>query len=479
MEILSGILYGLSIFLSYYLVSIEVHQYYSCKRLIKIILERKRNITIFLLIKIAMFSLFYINELLFFISEVLADFILLIFLRPLKYKKTRRNIILFTTSLIVNILFLFAFDYFNVIHIYYLFSVIFVFLSNILSIFITLPLEQIIRIHYINKAKNKLKKLPSLIIIGITGSFGKTTLKSYLYDFLSVKYLVLSSKENINTLMGVTKMINDNLTPNHQILVVELGIDEVNGFDKFKRLLSLDYAFITGIGPMHLATFKNEENILKAKLKIKNLLKEGGKLFVNADQEILKDKSKYSFSKEKLSNIKILSNLSLQFDYEGDRYISEAFSPFSLPYFDALLLIGKYLSYTKIELKRGIENIQKVKRRFFLHRIKDTIFIDDTYNNSSLGLLKSLQFIKLLGRKRAIIFTRLIELGKDKEKIYDSLLSSLNDIFVIFVEKSYLSDRIASPHIFVSSIQEGIDYALKEEFDIVMITSKGDDIYLH
>ena len=106
MEILSGILYGLSIFLSYYLVSIEVHQYYSCKRLIKIILERKRNITIFLLIKIAMFSLFYINELLFFISEVLADFILLIFLRPLKYKKTRRNIILFTTSLIVNILFL-------------------------------------------------------------------------------------------------------------------------------------------------------------------------------------------------------------------------------------------------------------------------------------------------------------------------------------------------------------------------------------
>ena len=50
---------------------------------------------------------------------------------------------------------------------------------------------------------------------------------------------------------------------------------------------------------------------------------------------------------------------------------------------------------------------------------------------------------------------------------------------MIFVEKSYLSDRIASPHIFVNSIQEGIDYALKEEFDIVMITSKGDDIYLH
>lgn len=479
MEILGGILYSLSIFIIYFLVSIEVSQYYSLKRFIKILLDKGRYITIFLLSKLVFFSSIYINELIFLVSEVCIDFILVLLIHPLKYKKTRRNILLFSLSAFLPLCIIYIFYYFDILIYYFPLSILFAFLSNILSFFILSPFEKLLRQYYINKARKKLKNMKDLIVIGVTGSFGKTTLKSYLYDFLSVKYQVCALKENINTLMGVTKMINDNLNENHQILLLELGIDEMNGFDKFKRLVQLDYAFITGIGPMHLATFKNEENVLKAKLKIKNLLKENGKLIVNNDSEKLKNRSEYFFNKDKLKNIKILDNLSLQFDYENDTYITSSFSPFSLPYFDALLIMGKHLFFTKMELKRGIYNIQKVKRRFYLTKINDTILIDDTYNNSSLGLKKSISFLSYLGKRKAIIFTRLIELGKKEEEIYASLEESFKKVFVIFTEKSYLSYLIDTPHIYVQSIEEGVDYALREKFDVVLITSKGESIYLH
>lgn len=479
MFIASGILYSLSIFLAYYLVSIEVHQYYSLKRFLKIILERKRLFTILILIKLLFLICITVNKILFISSEILVDFIVVSFLHPLKYKKTRRNILLLGVNLFFNLLAMLFCYYFQIIIYYYALSIVIVFLSNILSLLFLMPFENAIRIFYINKAKRKLSKMPNLITIGITGSFGKTTLKSYLFDFLSIKYHVCSSKDNINTLMGITKMINDKLQSNHQILLLELGIDEMNGFDKFKSLIRLDYAFITGIGPMHLATFKNEENILKAKLKIKKLLKNNGKLIVNGDDPKLKGKSEESFSKDKLYNIQIRDDLSLKFYYEGQKYLTNTFSPFSLPYFDALFIMGKYLFYTKIEQKRGLENIKKVKRRFFLSKVLNTIVIDDTYNNSSSGLRRSIEFLSLLGKRKALIFTRLVELGKDKEKIYETLIDSFNDIFVIFVEKTYISYLISSPHIFVSSIQEGLDYALREGFDVVMITSPGEAIYLH
>lgn len=84
--------------------------------------------------------------------------------------------------------------------------------SVILSYYINYPIEEIIRTYYLKKARNKIKQANNLKIIGITGSYGKTTVKNFLAEFLSNK-CVLVSPGNVNTLMGLTKFINNCLTP--------------------------------------------------------------------------------------------------------------------------------------------------------------------------------------------------------------------------------------------------------------------------
>ena len=83
-----------------------------------------------------------------------------------------------------------------------------------------------------------------------------STFKNILYDVLKSKYRVEVTRGNINTLLGITKFINQELKDDIEIFIVELGIDEINGMNKFKEILTLDIGVITSIGENHLSNFK-------------------------------------------------------------------------------------------------------------------------------------------------------------------------------------------------------------------------------
>ena len=85
------------------------------------------------------------------------------------------------------------------------------------------PIEILINKWYINDAKKILRRMPNTLVIGITGSYGKTSTKNYLCKILSVKYNVLMTPESYNTTLGVTKTIRTMLKPIHEILIVEMG----------------------------------------------------------------------------------------------------------------------------------------------------------------------------------------------------------------------------------------------------------------
>ncbi len=110
------------------------------------------------------------------------------------------------------------------------------FILNILSIFICIiansinaPIQYLINQRYIRQAKNILEEMPNLIVIGVTGSYGKTSVKNFLVKTLSTKYQVLTTPKNYNTTMGVVKTIRENLKPTHQIFVCEMGAYKERG----------------------------------------------------------------------------------------------------------------------------------------------------------------------------------------------------------------------------------------------------------
>ena len=89
------------------------------------------------------------------------------------------------------------------------------------------PIEKAINNWYIRDAKRILASRPDLIVIGVTGSFGKTSTKNYLYRILSEKYNVLMTPGNYNTTLGVVRTIREKLEPFHEVFICEMGAKEV------------------------------------------------------------------------------------------------------------------------------------------------------------------------------------------------------------------------------------------------------------
>ena len=122
-------------------------------------------------------------------------------------------------------------------------------------------------------------------VIAITGSTGKTTTRNLIYKILSKKYKCHQNKNNYNNNVGVPLTIFD-LNKDDEIAIIEMGMNHLNEIKYLSKMVTPDIAVITNIGTSHIGNLGSKENILKAKLEIKEGLK--GPLFVNGDDSLLK-----------------------------------------------------------------------------------------------------------------------------------------------------------------------------------------------
>ena len=166
-----------------------------------------------------------------------------------------------------------------------IFSYIFILLINIINS----PIEKSIQLKYYKKAKRKLESNRNLKVIGITGSYGKTSTKSIIGTILSQKYNTLITPESYNTTMGVVRTINEKLDNIHQVFVCEMGAKNIGDIKEICDLVNPEYGVLTAIGPQHLETFKTLENVKNTKMELVNSLPENGKSFVNFEDENIKE----------------------------------------------------------------------------------------------------------------------------------------------------------------------------------------------
>lgn len=136
------------------------------------------------------------------------------------------------------------------------------------------PIEKKIQKGFYNKAQEKLESHEGLQIIGITGSYGKTSTKYIVSTILEQKYNVLMTPESYNTTMGVVRTINENLRPEHQIFVCEMGARNIGDIREICDLVKPKYGILTSIGPQHLDTFYTIENVKKTKMELVDSLPE-------------------------------------------------------------------------------------------------------------------------------------------------------------------------------------------------------------
>jgi len=143
------------------------------------------------------------------------------------------------------------------------------------------PLEIYLRQRYLNQARRVLAAINPKII-GITGSYGKTTTKNFLRDIMSLRFRTYATPKSYNTLMGISLAINRDLADDYrsEYFISEMGAYVPGEIDRICQLTPPDIAIVTEIGPQHLERFKTLENTSAAKYEIiKNLKPEGVGVF--------------------------------------------------------------------------------------------------------------------------------------------------------------------------------------------------------
>ena len=160
---------------------------------------------------------------------------------------------------------------------------------NLIANAINAPIEKAIANYYLRDAKRLLDSHPSLRVVGITGSYGKTGTKYALASLLSYKYNVLMTPASYNTPMGVTMTVRSSLRATNEIFVCEMGAKYVGDIKELCELVDPDIGIITSVGAQHLETFGSLDAIIGTKFELADYLsKKNCPTVVGADNENIK-----------------------------------------------------------------------------------------------------------------------------------------------------------------------------------------------
>ena len=296
---------------------------------------------------------------------------------------------------------------------------------------VTVPIEKAVNIWYVNDAKKILASYKNLKVIGITGSYGKTTTKFILTRILSEKFNVICTPQSFNTPMGVVRTVRQNLKPQTQNFVCEMGAKNIGDIKEICNIANPDYGIITSVGEQHLETFKTVDNVFNTKFELADAVaRKGGITLVNGD-------SKEIISRIDKSNFKVYGS-DMGFDYNIKNIVSDRNgSKFDLDLGDEILtlstrLLGKhsivniagasalayFLGVSAQDIKFAVASLKPTEHRLELkNSVNRSLLIDDAYNANPEGSLEAVNVLSTFeGMKKVIITPGLIELG---EREYD------------------------------------------------------------
>jgi len=305
------------------------------------------------------------------------------------------------------------------------------------SIFISMLFEKILFLGFKKQARAELDKRKNLMIIAITASFGKTSIKNYLYQILSQKYDCYMTPRSVNTLGGIIKDINTDLPNDIDIYIVEAGARLRGDIDEIASLINPHYAIVGKIGEQHIEYFKTLENIRNTKMEILNSNKLI-KAYVHKSANIKVDDRTISFGDE-LENVN--STLEgLYFDILFDKNKESFFAPL-LGDFNAINILACIygaLPFMSIEeIKDAIARLKGVPHRLQKIEAGGKLIIDDSFNGNLDGMLSSYKLASTFTGRKVIITPGIVESTKEANEILAKQIDKVFDL-VILTGKSNL-----------------------------------------
>ena len=324
------------------------------------------------------------------------------------------------------------------------------FVSLVITALICKPFEKAISNSYINDAKKILASKSDMKIIGVTGSYGKTSVKYYLNTLLKAKYNVLMTPGSFNTPMGVVRTIREHLSATHEIFVCEMGARHVGDIKEICDIVYPHDGIITSVGPQHLETFYTLDNIKKTKFELADSLGNDGLLFLNMDDENVASYSKgrkyiaYGINNKEgyyAENINVsergTSFTAVSPNGEKCEYNTKLIGMHNVLNIVGAIAVANTYGIPMESLRSQVRKLECVPHRLELKDHGNVAIIDDAYNSNPSGAKAALEVFGVFDGYKILVTPGMVELGEKQDECnyeFGANAAKVSD-FVILVGK--------------------------------------------
>lgn len=322
----------------------------------------------------------------------------------------------------------------------------------IASVALLQPVEKHINKGYYDDAARILKGVQGLKVIGITGSYGKTSTKHYLNRILCEQFNVLMTPGSYNTTMGVIRTVREMMQPYTEIFICEMGAKNVGDIKEICDLVHPSIGVVTAVGEQHLESFKSIENVQRTKFELIDSLPSDGVAFVNNDFPFVANRGvdnvechRYSIAEGNGGEYFVKS---MVFSAEGTDFTlstpvgeydfhTRLIGEFNISNLIPAIAVAMYLGMNIEKIKYAVSRIEQVEHRLSLKRIPASYtIIDDAFNSNPDGSRMALDVLaSMTGGKKFVITPGMIELGEKQyeynKRLGEKIAESVDEAIIV------------------------------------------------
>jgi len=302
-------------------------------------------------------------------------------------------------------------------------------------------MEKMLFYGFEKKAREKLDKMNDMLVIGVTASYGKTSIKNYIAHLLKAKYKVYATPRSVNTFGGVLKDINEDLPEETEIYVVEMGARGAGDIAEITKFVNPHLVVVGKIGPAHLEYFGSLENIRNTKMEIlqSDRLQEA---WVHDSAMVKPEKIVHTFGKD-ISNIE--STLEgISFEMDNRRYHAKILGAFNAMNLAVAIKIAKRLGIEDEVIDQQLASLEPTPHRLQRMDAGGKVIIDDSFNGNIDGMMEGFNLASTYHGRKVLITPGLVEVD---EAFNIQVAKRANEVFDRVIVTGELNHAIFAEHV--------------------------------
>ncbi len=388
------------------------------------------------------------------------------------------------------------------------------FIFHGISVFLLSPIHLYLKNKIVAKARIKISSLPNLKVIGIAGSYGKTSMKEALKSALCESFKVSATPDSVNTPIGIAKFIETEINQETQILIIEMGEHYKGDVAEICDMARPDIGVITGVNESHLERLHNLKTSIETVFELAQGVKESGVLVLNADDHNVRenfsnfvgDKKKYFYSSEnnrlsrfqttdyKISTEDLMSYFNICDEGKilvgvKSKILGEYIRGMAL----AVMIVAKELGQPRTNMIIGLEKLKPISHRLEpIVNPNGLIVIDDSYNGNPNGVKEAIKLLdRFKGHRKVYLTPGLVEMGSKAKEVHEeigkNLANSVDLVLLVrnsvtpYIEHALIKNGFANSNIIwydtAQEAHKSLDKVLQKG-DVILFQNDWGDQYL-